>query len=441
MSGSLRQSARAALFTLACLVCGCTYSGKLEQSFHTPTARQNTEGGLVPLRIAVVHGAALRRSYFNASANGYAVNIPLGEPLVAALQAELAGIFARSGIVEDAEKADYDLYVHPDVEWIETYRNNASGFLRYRVRFRAAVHSGRFKYRVSNFETTRKVDYTPPAEAVGAQVLTGATLFLLAPLTVPLTTQAVGGKAKELIGQTITEMVHEFGDTLVKSGQVRDYAALLQRNAAPAALPAAATAAAPSAPADAPIKRTKSRYDPFLDSVVTIRTISGTGSGFFVGRDGLIVTNEHVVADEESVAVMTRDGGVGLGQVIARDAGKDLALVRIGGGPYAYLRLSDGEHAGIGNEVIAIGTPRGFDWSVSRGIVSAARREEGVRLVQTDAAVNSGNSGGPLIDLASGLVIGVNTMVIRKDIAEGLNFAVASEEVLALFGDQLNARR
>ena len=438
MSGSLRQSARAALFTLACLVCGCTYSGKLEQSFYTPTARQSIEGGRVPLRIAVVHGAAFRRSYFNASANGYAVNIPLGEPLAAALQAELAGIFANSGIVEDADKADYDLYVHPDVEWIETYRNNASGFLRYRVRFRAAVHSGRFKYRVSNFETTRKVDYTPPAEAVGAQVLTGATLFLLAPLTVPLTTQAVGGRAKELIGQTITEMVHEFGDSLVKSGQVRDYAALLQRNAAPAALPAAATAAAP--PAYAPIKRAKSRYDSFLDSVVTIRTVSSTGSGFFVSRNGLIVTNEHVVADEESVAVMTRDGGVGLGKVIARDAGKDLALVRLSGGPYAYLGLSNGEHAGIGNEVIAIGTPRGFDWSVSRGIVSAARQEDGVRLVQTDAAVNSGNSGGPLIDLASGLVIGVNTMVIRKDIAEGLNFAVASEDVLTAFPDQLKPR-
>jgi hypothetical protein len=196
MNGSLRQGVRITLIALAGLIGGCTYNGKLDQSFHTPTPRQSLEGGRVPLSIAVVHGAALQRSYFVAAANGYAVNIPLGEPLAAALQAELAGIFAKSGIVEDAGKADYDLYVYPEVKWIEVYRDRTIGHLRYKAWFGATIRSGRYKYAVSDFETTRTVDYTPPGEAVGAQVLTGASLFLLAPLTVPLTTQAVGGRAK-----------------------------------------------------------------------------------------------------------------------------------------------------------------------------------------------------------------------------------------------------
>jgi len=100
-------------------------------------------------------------------------------------------------------------------------------------------------------------------------------------------------------------------------------------------------------------------------------------------------------------------------------------------------RLSGGEHAGIGNDVIAIGTPVGLDWSVSRGIVSAVRIDGSRRLIQTDAAVNQGNSGGPLIELASGYVVGVNTIVIRKDIAEGLNFAVSSQDVRITFAKYL----
>ena len=156
-------------------------------------------------------------------------------------------------------------------------------------------------------------------------------------------------------------------------------------------------------------------------------------SGFFVSSDGLIVTNRHVVGDENTVAVRTRDGGVGLGHVISRSTLKDLALIRMPGSHFTHLRLSNGAQAGIGNDVIAIGTPEGLAWSVSRGIISAVRDVGRVHLVQTDTAINHGNSGGPLIDLTSGMVVGVNALGFRRDLAEGLNFAVSSEDVLATF--------
>ena len=303
--------------------------------------------------------------------------------------------------------------------------------------FEATVRSERHKYTVAKFATEKDVTYEPPGEAVGARILTGASLGLLAPLTVPVTTQAVGDRAKELIGRTISGFVKEFADSLTDGGRMQELALLIKRGADPSAHAAKATTKAKATAAPAPYMRAKSKYDDLLNSVVTIKTADSIGSGFFVTADGLIVTNRHVVDKEHTVSVRTRDGGVSIGQVIAHSAVKDLALIRTSGGTYPFLRLSGGGHAGIGNDVIAIGTPKGLDWSVSRGIVSAIRMRGFTRMVQTDAAINTGNSGGPLIDLATGLVIGVNTLTTQKGWAEGLGFAVSSEDVLATFAEHL----
>lgn len=423
------------LASMALSFVGCTYSGALDPNFHKPSHRDGLQGPKFPLSIAVVKTPELEKAAFAASAGGHGVDIPLGDSIARAVQTELADIFETSGIVGPEAAETYDLLVYPDVEWIETYRHSGTGELRYTVKFRADVVGSRDRLTVTKFASVRKVAYAPPGEAVGAQVLTGASLFLLAPVTVPVTTQAVGAKAKDLIGRTLTDFVHEFGDMLADSGRVEDYVALVHRDQGNDA--AALQTTAPQTVSASPYKTAKSKYDPLLDGVVTIRTAEATGSGFFVSADGLIVTNRHVVGTEKTVTIKTRDGGVALGRVLARNAAKDLALLRVSGVRHSHLMLSDGSHAGVGNEVIAIGTPRGFDWSVSRGIISAVRTEKSIRIIQTDAAVNSGNSGGPLIDLASGLVVGVNTVGVRKDLAEGLNFAVSSEDVLMTFADYL----
>ncbi len=92
----------------------------------------------------------------------------------------------------------------------------------------------------------------------------------------------------------------------------------------------------------------------------------------------------------------------------------------------------------IVKEVLAIGSPKGLSWSVSKGIISAVRQYGDIQVVQTDAPINSGNSGGPLIDLETGMVVGINTFGFRKDLAEGLNFAVAADEIRETFGRTLN---
>ncbi|MGP2490530.1 S1C family serine protease [Mesorhizobium sp. PUT5] len=157
---------------------------------------------------------------------------------------------------------------------------------------------------------------------------------------------------------------------------------------------------------------------------------AGQGSGFVIAPDGLIVTNFHVVGQARAVRVAMPDGTSAEGRVLGRDADTDIALVRADGHFPDIAPLGDSKRLRRGQIAIAIGNPLGFEWTVTTGVVSAlgrSMRASSGRLIddviQTDAALNPGNSGGPLVSSA-GEVIGVNTAVIRG--AQGIAFAVAS---------------
>ena len=174
-------------------------------------------------------------------------------------------------------------------------------------------------------------------------------------------------------------------------------------------------------------------YDDFLNGVVVVRSSHGVGTGFFVSNAGLLVTNHHVVHSNKTVSIKTRDGKTAIGSVIASDKKRDLALVSTNYKNLAYLRLADTNEGGVGSDVVAIGTPAGLDWSVSKGIVSSIRKMNGIIVIQTDAAINPGNSGGPLISVKTGSVIGINTFKRVGFDIEGLNFAVSVQELLKAF--------
>ena len=180
---------------------------------------------------------------------------------------------------------------------------------------------------------------------------------------------------------------------------------------------------------DREIRAVPSKYDDFLNCVVVVRSSHGIGTGFFVSADGYLVSNAHVVEYDPNVSIKLRTGRTILGSVMGIDKDRDLALVKVDGTRYSWLSLGTLDDAGVGSDVLAVGTPEGLDWSVSKGIVSALRNAGGIKVIHTDAAINVGNSGGPLIALSSGKVIGVNSFTYRKDIAEGLNFAISAEEI------------
>ena len=168
-------------------------------------------------------------------------------------------------------------------------------------------------------------------------------------------------------------------------------------------------------------------------SVVQIDAGKSIGSGFIISEDGMIVTNEHVVRNRHEVTIRTADGHVYEGLVLGRDVNSDLAMVQILGGEAAFLPLALGnsEELRLGETVVALGFPipeAGSDIAVTRGILSSIKKSSGIDLLQTDAALNPGNSGGPLLS-RRGLTIGVISFKLSGIDVDNVGFAVSVNEL------------
>ena len=160
--------------------------------------------------------------------------------------------------------------------------------------------------------------------------------------------------------------------------------------------------------------------------------ITGQGSGFFISGDGYAVTNNHVVQNAENVQVTTDDGKTYTAKVIGTDPRSDLALIKVDGNDFPYVKLSDATPR-VGDWVLAVGNPFGLGGTVTAGIVSARGRDIGAGpyddFIQIDAPVNKGNSGGPTFDV-DGNVIGVNTAIFSPSGGSvGIAFAIPADTV------------
>ena len=161
------------------------------------------------------------------------------------------------------------------------------------------------------------------------------------------------------------------------------------------------------------------------------------GSGFIISTDGYVITNNHVVADADEIVVKLNDRREFIAEMIGADKRSDVALLKIDGNDLPAVRLGSSADLKVGEWVLAIGSPFGFDYSVTQGIVSAIGRslpnENYIPFIQTDVAINPGNSGGPLFNL-DGEVIGVNSQIYsRTGGFMGLSFAVPVDVVFNVY--------
>jgi serine protease Do len=205
----------------------------------------------------------------------------------------------------------------------------------------------------------------------------------------------------------------------------------------------ASTNVASTAPASAPAQMgNEDIVRNATPAIVVISTADGWGSGFFVTKDGVVVTNAHVVQGHSSVSVVLSDGRTIESSDIYVDEDRDLALIKLSGGDFPLLKVS---HAlpPVGADVLAIGSPgigsTMLTNTVTKGIVSGIRTFDDGTWIQTDTAVNHGNSGGPLID-SQGEVVGVNTLRAAPSEYSGMNFSLASTEIDSMLQSRFGVR-
>jgi len=168
-----------------------------------------------------------------------------------------------------------------------------------------------------------------------------------------------------------------------------------------------------------------------LDAIVVVKAAGSLGTGVIISGEGFVLTAAHVVKGVKAVRLQLKSGLLLDAEVLRSDEEWDVALVKISGSGFSCLPLRTDRDPMVGEDVFAIGTPAGvLDFSVSKGVVSAVRELGGRRLIQTDASVNAGNSGGPLLD-RTGHVIAIVSWKLRPERGyEGIAFAVPAQEAI-----------
>lgn len=164
-------------------------------------------------------------------------------------------------------------------------------------------------------------------------------------------------------------------------------------------------------------------------AVVSITADEKAGSGVMVREDGFVLTNAHILGNATKIHVIFSDNVIKKAKIIGIDEKVDLAVLKVNATGLPAIKFGDSEELKVGEEVIAIGHPYGYDYTVTTGIVSAKHRDQGPTeyrdFIQTDASINPGNSGGPLLNLDAEL-IGINTFIVSDLFSGELGFSIPS---------------
>lgn len=411
MTIAFKLYSRALLFIPLLLLAGCSYNGKVvpSQTLAPVESRQSPH-------VLMIDGTAVAGRQVTIKPDDITLTVEYGDALLESLQRDLKRVYQDVFIIKAVNQVrKHDFLVRLDTAMdssCSSSGNSPGCSLISRSSFRLHDSSGNLLLHENLADDFK---WVKPGSVKALNALTGLTLFITAPVTVPVAINLEGEALKELVAASNERVAARIANAIAVTFGSRPADRGRDALGAGSAI------------------RIQSPLDNLLDGVVVVKAQNGFGSGFLVSSSGFIVTNAHVVGDDKSVTIQFRDGKTVAGTVVDKDVPADLALVKCDLQAAAKLVLGKLAAAGIGTNVISIGTPKGLDWSVSKGIVSAVREKNGVILIQTDAAINAGNSGGPLINIDRNEVIGVITFALKDATVEGLNFAVSAEQILKSF--------
>ncbi len=175
-------------------------------------------------------------------------------------------------------------------------------------------------------------------------------------------------------------------------------------------------------------------FERVAESVISVWGSRSRGSGFVISREGLALTNHHLIEGQENLRARFRDGHVVAIRVIRSDPASDVALLQLPCGQPCTTVTLGGDDIVVGSDVYIIGTPLSdfLSHTLTKGIVSGLRSRNGIARIQTDAAINRGSSGGPMVDAASGRVIGIVSSKLVGGDVEGIGFGTAITDALRL---------
>lgn len=390
----------------ATLLSGCSWTGEISRDFYVPDTRpanekQNAVVGLMAQK-------APKQVRYGQSVD-YRLSI---KNYIYALQSELQQHFKEVRLIKNAKECPQCNLFAASLAGVSINQNEES----YKAYLQCDFYlpNGRMLTRVGSVS---EGDASPSASLSRKTTINGMMLGAMAASTI----SDYGKMITEVSENAISEVVSDVG------AKIRADPFLRATPVVVAGVPGdSVTVSARSNPVQQS-RLAHSKYQKYINATLVVVTPGSLGSAFAIDRNGTLVTNAHVVGDWGVVKVLYADKTTVDGVVRRVDKDKDLAVVKINKPTLEYLKLGAEKDFAIGDRVIAVGAPMGFQNTVTAGIISQSRVVEQTRFIQTDADINSGNSGGALICERTGTVVGVNTMSRRG--STGLNFAVAVDEI------------
>lgn len=411
---------------------GCNYHGRIKRGIYkTPSFDEQIEADVMVVADKFLQHTFTFKDENLTPINSYTIRIDDGAATAAAdalgtLFTNVEVNFYRYRKKYDyiaeldykvTEESEYEssLYAEEGFLWVKNYR-----YPKFHTFLTLTLRDPKTRLPVIKLNADRVSYLQFNNTAVGVYWFNKITFSLLFPLIAPVYTSTAGGSIRKTLEEDLRFCLRKIMKELEENR-------MLFRKGMSASL-----------------SRNDQRYRELMEKTTYVETPTGHGTGFFISEDGYMITNAHVVKDNRDVRYYLYEDmpldphqaepPFRYARVVKVNHSRDLALLKAEG-KFPYFELDgDRSHYKTGESVISVGSPMDEYWSVSEGIISALKNDNGVDVIQSDVSTNQGNSGGPLVSLQSGQVIGVTSYGYKPEKAAGLNFAISAFEVKRTLG-------